>query len=325
MVGYDRNGRSSSTNFLYGGGVVKASLLDANNTPIGNWREFGCVDELTINLANQTIEKFCSRTGPNVRAALDVSQVSGDVSMVLAELKFENLALFGLGEIRDHTVASVSDTGIPIYVPNPSYTGTSADKDPIGRSYDLHTNGTVIEGGSPGGSFVFTLDNRIPSTSGDTFAMTTVAIPGQSGGPYTVNSTQGVEYDPEIAEFYIAGEDLLDDDFEADLLAAGAAAPSSRWIELTVTATGGVAAATRDQVVLLTESSQAIAVRYEGHNVRTGDRVIVEMPRVSLFPNGTWNVINPQDYGTLPMSGSLESNSAYTSGSNGGYFRVIKL
>lgn len=334
MVGYDRNGRSSSTNFLYGGGVVKACVLDSSNRPRGDWRELGCVDELTITLNNQTIEKYCSRTGPNVRAALDVSQVSGDLSMTMGELKFENLALFGMGETIDHTVNAIevgdAVTSFSLWVPNPAYTGTEdTGLDPIGKSYDLFSDGSTLEAGCIDAlaTIARTTENRVPSTTGQTFSITEITIPGTTGGDgtsdddWTVNSGNGIEYDAELAEFHIAGEDLL----AAGLLTM-AAAVGDPYIECTVTlsAAAVIAATKRDRVVALTKTSSAIALRYEGHNVRTGERVIVEMPRVSLFPNGTWNVINPADYGTLPMNGSLEANSTYSS-QHGGYFHVMAL
>jgi hypothetical protein len=336
MVGYDRNGRGSTTNYLYGGGPVKYAPLNSNNMPSGGWQEFGCVSDLQINLDSQTQDHFCARTGTNVRDLQIVTQVGASLVMTVDEFKFESAALWSVGSETKKTrpaIAALPATAT-ILVPNPAYTGTAIENNrAFAKSYDIHSNGTLIEGGvfiDGSSAFAYTTQNRIPSTSDNNFALTSiVAINGVAPtGTYTVNTTAGITYLPQTAEFYIAGEDFLDSTFEAEFLAKATTGAANPFVELeiTITGTSGAMAAAKDYdgVSALTGTSKAVAMRYEGFNTESGQRVIVEIPRVKLLPQGGIALINTQNVGNLPFNGSIESNLAYTS-QNGGYFLITAI
>lgn len=129
MPGINRTGKPSTTDLLLGRGSVELALIDAVTGKPGAFRHVGNVTAFSVNLENEKLEHFSSRSGiRSVDREIVLSQ-KVNVSVTLDEaLNFENLAVFFAGAAT--TVANPSAAG---HVTDAVVTLAGAE----GRSYEL--------------------------------------------------------------------------------------------------------------------------------------------------------------------------------------------
>lgn len=309
MPGINTSGLPNTSDYWGGAGRVMVSPLDAIGRPSDNYRQFGntCVMELEFSSDTEQ-HRSCLTTGAIVDSEI-ITSLEVALSLEPDEISFDNMSLFSVGTASQYTQpnGTANAASATFYAPNLGYTGATNvlfDQQNTGRSYPLYFDGTELFIGS-GGRTDLGNDQRVyPDNVGN------LTIGGE------VEGAGNWEYDSDSGTIFVYEGGNL-----ATLLDT---ADGANTTDVYHNADGTLALANADSVPLplatnfdqvegLSAQSRQVSVRADLLNkVNSSERVEIFIPKVTLLPNGTFQLISEDAYASLPFSGTVSASTAGT-------------
>ena len=269
MSGINANAQTNPADYLLGRGRLYAAPLTSGNIP-GPYRFLGNVSEMTSNLDLQKLTHFSSQHGLKVSDAEVVISQTCNLAFTMEEINAENLALFFSGTAAAGVAADNSArTGFTDQI---IFDPTSPDKVLGGRWYDIR-NGLT-------GARAYDLNS-----TGTVIKIGATALVVNTD--YTLDNKMGTVY-------------LLN---SATVLAAAAGD------NLTATITANATAKLMDEVKGLTQTNQAVALKFIGENANDSDRLTeYQIHKIKLKASGDFAMIS-DEFTNLKLEGATESNT----------------
>jgi hypothetical protein len=270
MAGKDPPGTYDTNDYTLGRGIMYLSEIDSTTGLPKEWRDVGNVPDFTVNVAEEELEHFTSRTGLKTRDK--TVTLSKDLQMAFSfdTINDQNLALFLSGETANYTNAAVAgfaewqvigDGDIPA---SPQLVWYRIESSAAARAYGItSTNLTVA---------------------------TTNATP--------VTLVEGTDY--EVLES--SGMFRL-----LDSTAVQLAITNVEGITIELAADAG--AVNMDEVRGLTKSTVSVAMMFQAVNPANDDEPTeFVFHQVKLRADGDMNLIG-DDWTQMPFGGTVESNT----------------
>lgn len=270
MQGVNTSGRPDPANIWLGRGKILLGLLNPTTGKPYDMRHVGNCKSLTLSVETETLEHQNSRSGIKVIDREIVLSQKFNVSMILDELSFDNLAIFFSGEAaaaNANPAATASDTDVQIAtdaIKGRWYEVRQADGD---RLLDLKTGAIVVKSGAGAATNTLVL-----------------------GTDYEIDLKWGrIFLRPESSTF-VNGHELY-------YSYTGGTSGSGTSFERTI-----------DTVDIATQSKQSLFLSYIGINPANDDQeVMLDLHSVSLRADGDLSLIG-DEFSELTLTGVAEKN-----------------
>jgi len=270
MAGKDTTGTYDTNDYTLGRGVMYLSEIDSTTGLPKKWRDVGNVPDFTVNVAEEELEHFTSRTGLKTRDKTVTLSKDLQMSFAFDTINDKNLALFLSGETADYTNAAVAGFAEWSIIAD-----GEIDADPQLVWYQLESSTAVRAYGIELADLTLATTNVAPVTLVE-------------GTDYEVLTTSGMFR-------------LLDS------AAVQTAITNVEGITAVLVANAG--AVDMDEVRGLTTSAVQVAMMFQAVNPANADEPTEFIfHQVKLRADGDMNMIG-DDWTQMPFGGTVESNT----------------